>query len=201
MACSWIRIQPKHRPFRDRQCCCGSLQWEHEAMVGASNDQVPAILDQVYQVWSPLHPWMQLEWVDSRAEKLTDEEEPVGQKCSTTMSLRCVLWLSKVVLPEALDCFPPLPSPPLPWKFTGWCFFIQSLVMCSYILTSKLAGEKLIECAYAPGVACCLEVCLENWVLRNWIVFCIRWYKVGVQAKAKGMNQMDYRVNPESWPM
>lgn len=66
LACPWIRIQPKHRPVGDRWCCCCPLQWEHEAMVGASNDQIPTILDQVHQVWSPLHPWMQLEWVERR---------------------------------------------------------------------------------------------------------------------------------------
>lgn len=63
---------------------------------------------------------------------------------------------------------------------------------------SKLAGEKLIKWICGAGVACCLEVCLENRVLPELDPFFVSDDKVGVQAKAEGMNRMDYRFNPES---
>lgn len=50
MARARSRLQPKHRPQGDRECSCHPLQWEHEAVAGACHDEVPALLDQVYQI-------------------------------------------------------------------------------------------------------------------------------------------------------
>lgn len=48
--------------------------------------------------------------------------------------------------------------------------------MCVFIFAVNISRIKLLKCAYAAGVACCLV------------------YKVGVEVKATGLNQMDCRA-------